>query len=126
MNVSKRSFLKLFAAAPVALADQTKMLGMAAHPAVSGARGGEVAAPGRNMVTFTDYTEWFKKFGDAQARKQAEYFHGFDADLIDMRWPIATKVRVQRERNYDRIVEERKASLLGKLAREGSFSWWPD
>jgi len=47
-----------------------------------------------------------------------------DADIIEMRLPLNTKVRMQRQRNAAVIMAERKSWFTDTLKREAPINWW--
>jgi hypothetical protein len=73
---------------------------------------------------FADFGSWFKQIGEKQARRGAHHVSGFDADIIEMRLPLATKVRMQRERNYQREIKEHREWFADTISLKGFVEWW--
>jgi hypothetical protein len=73
---------------------------------------------------FRQFADWFGAFGEKRARRDARDVVGFDPDILELNLPMPTKVRMQRERNFQRIVARQKESFLEHMEREGKFEWW--
>lgn len=87
--------------------------------------GCEAATPGRATITkFTDFSKYLKEYGDRALRGEARNIQGMDADLIEMRLPLATKVRMQIERNYRRLIADKKSWFAEAVAKKGFVEWW--
>lgn len=80
---------------------------------------------GDEAQKFTSFESWMKLFGKDYINQRSRYIDGFDADIISLHCPIATKVRMQRARNYDRLLEERKRWFKNSLNFNGVVQWWP-
>ena len=127
MDEGRRSFLKKAAAAPVA--------GAVAASAVStelagvGATGLGIGSDGRvpgNMCggqqSFTSFAKWFSAGGDREIRENAKNVYSLDPDLAESRLPLQHRFRVQKKRNYERIMAERKSWFSRLLLRNGSVT----
>ena len=123
--IGRRSFLKGAAAAPaVASAVAQHTAAQAQNLALGGGQGG-VAQPFANRPTnFVSFIKWFQDVGEAAIRAEARVFQTVDADIIEMRLPLATKVRMQRARNYKRLLAERRTWFDRTLNREGKVEYW--
>lgn len=126
MALSRRDALKAIGiGAPAAgfIAEKIKR-DMVINPGISG--GGDcpsgVASDG--PLKFTNFADWFKRFGCHRAKRDAHQISGFDGDIIDMHLPMVTKIRMQRARNYARILENQKHQFNGELSTKGWFTWW--
>ena len=99
---------------------------MVMNPGISG--GGACAPtsahPSDGPLKFTSFADWFKRFGCNRAKREAHEISGFDGDIIDMHLPMVTKIRMQRARNYTRILERQKHQFNGELSAKGVFTWW--
>lgn len=129
--------LKALAAAPIAapaLAESVKaqaltntgVLGMAIGgsdvgiPIALGSDG-----PARYGI-LSDFVTFWREHGDHAARQRSRQVTGFDPDILAMHWPLTTKVRAQRERNY-RIEKERlRRRFTREITGGGEFRWWPE
>ncbi len=83
-----------------------------------------VAATAIKPIKYTSVAEWWEKFGEAEMGRQSRHVSCFDPDLIEMRIPLATKVRIQRQRDYDRSKAERWADMERRLSLHGFIEWW--
>lgn len=131
MSVGRRLFLRGMAMAPAV----AKMMAPAVTNAAlhSGAgvgpnlpySGAEVAPSiaGDSSVEITSFAEWLKLGGEEALRREAQQVRGFDADLLSMRLPMATLVRMQRARNEKTIYEQHKKAIERRLM-SGAFKWW--
>lgn len=129
--VARRGFLRGLAVAPVAA---QHIAAQATHRAIgirAGAAGLAAAGGGLQPVPssaqprlFTNFMDWFTKFGDAQARREAYHVDALDPDIATFNVPITTQVRMQRERNYKRAVERRRERFMEEVDANGSFKWW--
>ena len=79
---------------------------------------------GTGPAKFTSFTDWLTRFGREQLREQAREIGGFDADLIEMRLPLATKVRMQRDRNYARLLAWKKHWFAKQIGLQGFVEQW--
>lgn len=127
--LARRSMLRGLAAAPAAavmVAEQMKVAG------IGGALGGNMGSNGypgdapaaSGPMRFTNFASWFKKF-EPRLREEAKHVHSLDPDLAMMHLPLPTLVRMQRARNYERIVADRQRTIEEKLSLKGLIEWWP-
>lgn len=132
--MDRRALLKLIGVSPVAAtvaAQQGAAMltgrGLGAVTGLAGVGGVADVAPSASSgpVRFTDFFSWFKEIGRAEIERQAKYVDGFDADIVARHLPLATKVRLQRERNYARIKEERRQDIEKRIGLRGFAEWWP-
>lgn len=84
----------------------------------------ETAPQGNEPARFTSFRSWFSQIGREKIKRLAKNIIGFDADLIEMRLPLTTKVRIQRRRNYERLLAEKKNWFAEHLGRRGFVQWW--
>lgn len=73
---------------------------------------------------FASFADWFSKHGRARLKLEAWGTPCFDADIIDMRLPLVTKVRLQRARNYSRLLERRKSLIAKEIGVHGFYECW--
>ena len=125
-DIARRSFLKGVAASPVAghamaqhLIEQTQLM------ALGNGYGAEVASPSAaKPERFLSFANWLKAVGEDEIRREARNIHSVDADIIEMRLPLATKARMQRARNYKRLMEEKRSWFDRLLTRDGKVEYW--
>ncbi len=121
--------LRVLAASPIGAHAFGEQLKVASATMAAGASGMGGTAPqpigGDSPVKFTDFAAWLKTVGRDSIAAEAHGRGGMDPDLIEMRLPLATKMRMQRQRNYERILEERKNWFERTLRRDGVLNWWP-
>lgn len=131
MKTGRRGFLGALAAAPLAakaLFEQQKVSmltgnGSSLGSALTAGMGINMPPSDRGALRFMDFSTFLKKT-ENQLRLQAKNFTGFDPDIVDMRLPLSTKIRFQRERNYHRILESQKAWFESQLERTGFVEFW--
>lgn len=130
--MNRRSILKAIGIAPAAasaLAHQVNAGAVSALTAEGSSipRSGGIAAGsiGNASLKFKDVASWWSEIGDKDARDNARYVSQIDPDIIDMRLPSATKVRLQRERNYERRKQSMLAHMAKKLSLKGFIEDWP-
>ena len=75
--------------------------------------------------TFKNFADWYHSMGAEAIAEDAKYVNAFDPDIAGFRLPLATKVRMQIERNKIRIYKERKRYFDRKMQFRGVFEWWP-
>ena len=126
MSLSRRDALKAIGVgAPAAgfIAEKIKR-DMVINPGIArdASYAPEVASHG--PLKFTNFADWFKRFGCNSAKDEAHQISGFDGDIIDMHLPMVTKIRMQRARNYTRILERQKHQFSNELSTKGWFTWW--
>ena len=128
MDSTRRKLLQLAAVAPVtagslmgAAKQQLSNMGMAGY-------GNKVCgydmqdAPGKPKI-FTDFAKW--AIGERDSwRRQARDVHSLDPDIACMHIPLATAIRFQCQRNYERIEAEQKSWFERMLADNGKFEWY--
>ncbi|MGB1214591.1 MAG: hypothetical protein ACPG4X_14600 [Pikeienuella sp.] len=124
--LGRRSFLRATAALPlvgnaVAQEAKMKMAGLDMLPDLSEEVG--VARDASGPTKFFRFSDLLKKFGD-QYKERADSVSCLDPDIVEMHLPLATKVRMQRERNYERIIESEKRYFERELSVAGFVSRW--
>lgn len=128
-GIGRRGFLQALGIAPAAarvMAEEAKLQMLGGGVGGVGLANRPQAVPPSAMperlTTFADY------IGRAERglREQAREIRGFDPDIVEMRLPLTTKVRMQRERNYRRIVESQKGWFARQVERLGFVQWWPE
>lgn len=135
--MNRRAFLRGAAAVPAAGAAIAAQATQMAQAGMLAEGGGLVsgmslhglavpAAPSGGIKIFS-FLQWLKEGGERELRASARNIHGLDPDLLAMQsLPFATKVRIQRQRNYERLKDERRGYVEDRLRRDGgSFEWWP-
>lgn len=126
--LGRRFFLRGLAAAPAAakvVADQMTAAGISGI-GVSGQMGGGIVGPpssNQGPTKFTDLMSWFK-VAEPMFREQAKYVQALDPDIVLMRLPLPTKVRMQQGRNYERIVAGQRKEFTKRIGKFGFFEWW--
>ena len=118
---TRRGILKRIGlAAPAAVlgADQARMelLDSAGTQLIARPSCGEPANTGHTRVT--SLIKYMMHY-EGEIREEAAYINGFDADLIERRLPLATKVRLQKERNLRRVREQYKNRFMRALSQHG-------
>lgn len=125
----RRAILRALAASPIsahAVAEQIKSQATGiAFTGVGVGRSEGIPASISEPMQFSDFASWFARCGDKAVRREANYVSALDPDLVEMRLPLATKVRMQRQRNYRRVLDERKEWFNETLSVSGIVSWWP-
>ncbi len=129
--VGRRNVLKGIGLAPVAAkaaADELATVGMEgfAHhgsypPPVLEAQVGAVPARARRFLSFD---EWFAAKGEAELRDQAKNVTQMDPEIAAMRLPLATKVRMNEERFFRRLVAQRRSWVSRVLKTKGFLEEW--
>lgn len=124
---SRRFFLKGLAASPtvaVTLSEQVKMqaagLGI---PPLGGFQSPGVLPPSAAPLKFLSFRDWLPT-GIAAAKQEAQYISYIDADLVERRLPLVTKVRLQRARNYERILADKQTWFEKQIKQFGFVDWW--
>ncbi len=128
MALSRRDALKAIGVgAPAAgfIAEKIKR-DMVLNPGIAGDGNhlAETTSASDGPLKFTSFADWFKRFGCNRAKNEANQISGFDGDIIDMHLPMVTKIRMQRARNYTRILERQKHQFSNELSTKGWFTWW--
>lgn len=123
MNLGRRGLLKLMSVAPVAAA-ATQAAGYAVvgmDGAVNPPLGYPSATNGPRV--FTSFLS-FLKDNEESWRRQAKDVRIIEADIAMMRLPLTTKVRMQQERNFERIKESSRSWFEARLLRDGEVREW--
>lgn len=123
MNImSRRLAMRAMAgaASAVALADKADM-----EKLIGDNNEGNRAGYPSATEKFTSFSDWMNKYGHKALKEQAWYIRAWDADILDMGLPLVTKTRMQRSRNYERAVEDRKRDFANSIGLSGVFEWWP-
>ena len=128
-NVTRRSALRLVGlGAPAAqfVAEKVKsdMLLNAGIANIGAPNGAPATCDEVPPTKYSNFNGWLKSVGREAIKKEARWIQGFDADLIDMHLPLATKVRMQRARNCQRVLDERQQWFAKKLNLNGFVKWW--
>ena len=127
-ELTRRTILRGMAVAPIGgriAAEHVKMRLMTGGLLGAGIACPEPVEEADKARKFLSFISWFKQGGENDLRKRAEYIDGFDADIIEMQsMSLTTKVRVQRQRNYERIVLEKQSYFKRTLARHGFVEAW--
>ncbi len=124
MKFDRRSILKAIGMVPAAahVAAERVKIGLMRDVGTFSIGGhGSLAPVEQGEGTFFSFKEWFDAFGHDRAWGRSREVSGLDADLIEMRLPLATKVRMQQARQYDRIVENERRRVEKRLLR-GPFT----
>jgi hypothetical protein len=127
---SRRGFLRLLglgaASVPaVALNQKLAAHGVTQLGAGAGLVGNSPAIPtSEGPQRFTDFATWWNRVGLKDCTRQARQVHSFDPDILEMRLPLSTKYRMQRERNLIQIKRDCEMDFLERIARKGVFEWW--
>lgn len=83
-------------------------------------------ATAEHPENFTDFVAWWNKYGRESAEKQARDIFAFDPDILTMvSVSLSAKTRMQRERNFARLKEEKQRDFFRRLLRDKVFRWWP-
>lgn len=123
-DVARRGFLRGLAAAPLGAhvaAEQAKAAMLGAASGSVGMAGAPVAAAA--PMKLTSFASWLK-LAEGPLRRDAKRFQGFDADILEMRLPLVTKMRMQSERNYQRMLAEKREWFDSRLSLKGFVEWW--
>jgi len=129
--MARRGFLKALGAAPVGaqMAAQDLSYRMAGVGKIGGALGNIMSAGplagASSQVTFQNFASWFREFGAVAIRRESREVTSLDADIVTMHLPLATKVRMQRERNYQWLLENKRDWFGRELKNHGKVDWWP-
>jgi len=74
--------------------------------------------------TFRTFAKWWTDIGKNLIKEQAKNIQGFDADILTLHCPLATKVRYQRARNFERLLKEREGWFDATMKHSGKVTWW--
>lgn len=138
MTWNRRALLKMIGAAPVAAkaAADGAMAGLVTGHVSPGLFGGlhdqssldvaEGPQPHKQQPRpeFKDFVTWWREGGAALAREQAKRIEGFDPDILAFRLPWATKIRMQQDRNFERMKAERQDWFARTLRKQGFVRWY--
>ena len=124
--LARRGFLKALGIAPGAAAAvgarlQQTMMGL---DDVTGPMSGAVAPMADAPNQYLSVAQWWENCGEQAARERSQHVHSLDADLVEMRIPMATKARMQRARNYDRAKGDLLRDVARRLSLHGVIKWW--
>ncbi len=97
---------------------------MVISPGVSNVASGQPGPPCSESLKFTSFGDWLKRIGYDALKGEARLISGFDGDIIDMHLPMTTKCRMQRARNYARLLEGRKHWFSERLGAQGFVTDW--
>lgn len=130
MNIGRRGILKLIGATPAAVAVAPAVAMQSAGYQVAGlaaASGYNVdVGPSSNPVeprVFSSLLSYFKA-KESDWREQSRIVTSVDPDIAMMRLPLPTKVRMQAERNFERIRARQSNWFNDVMAREGRVRVW--
>jgi hypothetical protein len=136
INIGRRGLLKLFGMAPALpfAAKAAEMeaagigpLGQALGGHIGSYAGGspQAAINGDGPMKFTTFADFFRAAG-ARRRlmQQAQDSRALDPDLVAMRLPLTTKLRMQSERNYRRLVRIEEEEFDRRMSLHGFVEWW--
>lgn len=80
----------------------------------------------KESARFTNFDDWYNYAGKEYIDHQARVITGFDPDLVSMNsFSLSTRVRVQRRRNHDKLMIERKKWFWRSLGLQKFVEWWP-
>lgn len=116
------AFMPGAAKSAVALSDPTTAIGLTSQSGLLNPSGGVAES---KAISFKSFAKWWSDFGEDSTMEEAKSIHGFDADILDRHLPMATKVRLQTERNYDRIKKRREREFSKSILSTGEWKWWP-
>lgn len=125
VDESRRRFLGVAATMPLAAGDIATRTAQRFMPV--GATVGMAAAGEPNSLASRKIVKTFSQLlglSETRWRREARHIHMIDPDLASMHLPLATVFRMQAKRNYHRIVEENRKSLLEKVARGEAVEVW--
>lgn len=129
--MGRRAILKVLGLSPAAA---SMLPGMVARQAVSGSALGLMAGyPGSppcnpansaQPIRFVSFAKWLANIGEDTLRREAHYVGMIDPDILEMRLPLNTKINWQRERNYARLIDEKRNWFDTRIAKFGVVEWW--
>ncbi len=127
-KLGRRQVLKGIVAAPMVsayAAEQMVANNARAIPlnSLGGGMQPEVAT-GQGPSTYRTFAQWWTKAGKDMIKDEAKHISGFDADILTLHCPLATKVRYQRAKNYERLLNERESWFAKTLKQNGKVTWW--
>ena len=136
-KITRRSFLRSAAAAPIvapvlghAALEQVKAQGMVTGASGLVSRGGETPCDttcnqvGGSDKSFSKFASWFKAYGQDEIRDELRHFSGFDPDIMEMRLPLVTKMRMQQKREFRRRKVEQKRKFAKALLQGFPVGRW--
>ena len=126
--ITRRNILKGMAAAPIGghiVVEQAKMRLLTGGLTGAAISGQPEVATESGYKRFSDFMSWFRGGGEKEMRDEANNIDGFDPDLIEMHSPsLATKVRMQRKRNYERLLKKKKSWVEEQITKNGHVKDW--
>lgn len=72
----------------------------------------------------SDFSTWWKEY--ARSQNSHDYISSIDPDIAGFRLPLSTKVRMQRDRNYDKAKARAKIQFLSRLLFDGKVEVYGD
>jgi hypothetical protein len=127
-SLGRRAVLRALGMTPVAANALAKQATMASAGMTAGfmppGPPSQLASNESGAVRFHNWADWFRRM-EPSIRQEARTVTVLDPDIAEFRLPLATKVRMQRQRNYERIVAERRNYIESKLSLAGFIDWWP-
>lgn len=130
-NLSRRDAIKAIGVGAPAAGFVTEKFkrDMAINPGIISGNVESPAEPSSDSpdksTKFTNFTDWLKDVGQNELKNEAHYINGFEGDIIDMHLPMVTKIRMQRARNYERLLENKRHWFAKRLHTNGFVAWWP-
>jgi len=128
--MDRRKFLRVAGLSAVAapVAAPAMVAGVGGGSALGLACASDLAIPtpahtSSRMVKLTNFSDWLKH-GAEHLKRRARSVNGFDADILDRRLPMATKVRLQQERNFQRLLADEEQDFMSRLQRYGFVERW--
>lgn len=128
--MGRRAILKVLGLSPAAA---SMLPGIVARQAVSGSAFGLMGgysppqcgpANSASPIKFVSFAKWLDKIGEDTLRREARHVGMFDPDIMEMRLPLNTKINWQRERNYARLIDEKRNWFDTRIAKFGVVEWW--
>lgn len=127
---SRRSFFGLAAATPAAIKMavgdiQMRLAGMTQLGA--SAPGGLPPQPAiGDFQKIGSFSEWFAKQG-AEWRDDAKNIRALDPDILSYKaMSLSAKIHIQRERNYQALLAERRGWFDRQFKKLGFMKWYND
>ena len=120
-KINRRAFFKRAAVIPVvavAVASNAPQLAGLAGPGAAAALGGGTACSpiaGDGGVRCLTFSDWLLKGGDAQLKASANYISSLDPDLAESLLPLATRFRMQKNRNFKKEMKDKKSWFAKRL-----------
>lgn len=73
----------------------------------------------KERKTYTRFLDWLDD-NDWYLKERCSHIYHIDPDIMCLKLPMTTKFRMQRQRNYQRMLEEKKKSFIKILNIKGS------